>query len=182
MKLTDSVIKTAASLKKPYKLSDGHGLVLLVQPNGAKWWRFWYRFSGKEKTLSLGIYPKVSLKNARASLTELKELLNKNIDPSFHRVELKLRRKHNIENSFESIARLWWDSWRVACTPRHAHYVLRRLEADIFPIIGARPIKEITAPVLLVAIKKIEARGALDIAKRALNTCNQIFRHAIAQT
>ena len=87
MKLTDSAIKTAALQEKSYKLSDGNGLTLLIQPNGAKWWRFRYRFSGKEKNLSLGTYPNVSLKNARSALVELRELLNKGIDPSFYRME-----------------------------------------------------------------------------------------------
>ncbi len=180
MKLTDSEIKAAKAKEKPYKLSDGGGLVLFVQPNGSKWWRFRYRFAGKEKSLSLGVYPGIALKNARAFLPELKKLLHEGVDPSFDRMEKKIKQKCSAENSFELVARLWWEHWRSARTPRHANYVLRRLEMDIFPVFGAKPITEITAPTLLIAIKKIEVRGALDIAKRALNTCGQILRYAVA--
>src|SRR5690606_692574 len=84
------------------------------------------------------------------------------------------------ENSFESVARLWWDNWKAARTERHAHYVIRRLEADVFPVIGSKPVTEITAPHLVMVIRQIESRGALDIAKRALSTCGQVFRYAVA--
>lgn len=179
MKLTDSVIKAAQPKDKPYKLSDGEGLVLLLQPNGSKWWRFRYRYNGKEKMLSIGTYPEVTLKAARAMRVTVCDLLTQGIDPSQYRQEQKRLKTLAIQNSFESVARLWWSSWKEARTARHADYVIRRLEADIFPMIGDKPITEITAPILLMTVKRIEARGALDIAKRALSTCGQIFRYAI---
>ncbi|WP_297325604.1 tyrosine-type recombinase/integrase [Nitrosomonas sp.] len=180
MKLTDPIIKAAKPKAKPYSLPDGHGLVLLVQTSSAKWWRYRYRFSGKAKMLSMGVYPDVTLKEARIRLTRFKELLAQGVDPSQHRQEQKQLEALATENSFESIARLWWDHWKLGQTERHAGYTIRRLQADIFPIIGKKSIAEITAPILIMVIKKIESRGALDIAKRALTTCGQIMRYAVA--
>jgi len=180
MKLTDPILKAAKPQDKPYPLSDGEGLVLYVQPTGAKWWRYRYRFAGKAKMISLGVYPDVTLKAARTERDRLQALLKQGIDPSQNRQEEKLVAKISAENSFEAVARLWWASWKEARTERHAHYVLRRLEADVFPVIGAKPVTDITAPLLLMTVKKIEARGALDIAKRALETCGQILRYAVA--
>jgi integrase len=180
MKLTDSIAKAAKPKDKPYSLPDGQGLALYVQPSGAKWWRYRYRFNGKGKMLSLGVYPAVTLASARKELARLKEILAQNIDPSIHRQEQKQLEAIARENSFEAVARTWWDNWKSAKSERHAHYVIRRLEADIFPAIGRKPINKITAPILLMAIKKIESRGALDIAKRALSSCGQVFRYAVA--
>ena len=179
MKLTDPIIKAAKPRDKPYKLSDGDGLVLLIQPNGSRWWRYRYRFNSKEKLLSLGTYPDVTLKSARLLRVTFDDLLKQGIDPSRHRQEQRLAKSLAAENSFESIARFWWSHWKDTKTPRHADYVMRRLEADVFPMIGNKPIAEVTAPILLMVIKQIEARGALDIAKRALSTCGQIFRYAV---
>lgn len=179
MKLTDPIIKAAKPKEKPYKLSDGQGLTLLIQPNGSKWWRYRYRINGKEKMLSIGTYPDVTLKKAREMRVTADDLLKQSIDPSQHRQEQKQIAAIAAENSFESVARQWWNHWKHARTERHADYVIRRLEADIFPVIGNKPIHSITAPTLLMAIKKIESRGALDIAKRALSTCGQVFRYAV---
>ncbi|MCB1976386.1 MAG: tyrosine-type recombinase/integrase [Nitrosomonas sp.] len=179
MKLTDPIIKAAKPKEKPYKLSDGQGLTLLIQPNGSKWWRYRYRINGKEKMLSIGTYPDVTLKKAREMRVTADDLLKQGIDPSQHRQEQKQIAAIAAENSFESVARQWWNHWKHARTERHADYVIRRLEADIFPVIGNKPIHSITAPTLLMAIKKIESRGALDIAKRALSTCGQVFRYAV---
>ncbi|MTD33451.1 tyrosine-type recombinase/integrase [Paludibacterium denitrificans] len=180
MKLTDPVIKAAKPQEKAYTLSDGEGLVLHVQPNGSKWWRFRYRFNGKAGMLSLGVYPDVGLKAARLERDRLKELVKQGRDPSQHRQEEKLTAKLTAENSFEAVARLWWNDWKDGRTENHSKYVIRRLEADVFPVIGAKPITEVTAPLLLMTVKKIEARGALDIAKRAFQTCGQIMRYAVA--
>ena len=179
MKLTDPIIKAAKPKEKPYKLSDGQGLTLLIQPNGSKWWRYRYRINGKEKMLSIGTYPNVTLKKAREMRVTADDLLKQGTDPSQHRQEQKQIAAIAAENSFESVARQWWNHWKHARTERHADYVIRRLEADIFPVIGNKPIHSITAPTLLMAIKKIESRGALDIAKRALSTCGQVFRYAV---
>ncbi len=180
MKLTDSIIKAAKPKEKPYSLPDGQGVVLFVQPSGSKWWRYRYRFNGKAKMLSIGVYPDVTLKNARNKQTRFKELLSQSIDPSQYRQEQKQLEALAAENSFEAVAKEWWENWKTTKSERHAHYVMRRLEADIYPVIGRKPITEITAPMLLMAIKKIEARGALDIAKRALSTCGQVMRYAVA--
>lgn len=179
MKLTDPIIKAAKPKEKPYKLPDGQGLILLIQPNGSKWWRYRYRINGKEKMLSIGTYPNVTLKKARKMRVTADDLLKQGIDPSQHRQEQKQIAAIAAENSFESVSRQWWNHWKHARTERHADYVIRRLEADIFPVIGNKPIHSITAPTLLMAIKKIESRGALDIAKRALSTCGQVFRYAV---
>ena len=180
MKLTDSIIKAAKPKDRPHSLADGQGLVLYIQPSGAKWWRYRYRFNATAKMLSLGTYPDVTLKEARTQHARFKELLTQGIDPSLHRQEQKQQEAIAAENSFESVARQWWNHWKHGRTERHAGYTIRRLEADVFPGIGNKPINEITAPVLLMTIKKIESRGALDIAGRALTTCGQIFRYAVA--
>ncbi|QLI82954.1 tyrosine-type recombinase/integrase [Chitinibacter fontanus] len=180
MKLTDPVIKAAKPQEKPYSLADGEGLAVYVQPTGAKWWRYRYRFANKAKMVSLGVYPDVTLRAARVERDRLQALLKQGVDPSQNRQEEKLFAKIAAENSFEAVARRWWDNWKEVRTERHAHYVMRRLEADVFPVIGNRPVTEISAPLLLMTVKKIEARGALDIAKRALETCGQILRYAVA--
>jgi len=180
MKLTDPVIKAAKPQDKAYTLSDGEGLALHIQPTGAKWWRFRYRFNGKPGLLSLGTYPDTGLKAARLERDRLKDLVKQGIDPSQNRQEEKLIAKIVSENSFEAVDRQWWKDWRSTRTERHAEYVLRRLEADVFPVIGNKPVTDITTPLLLMTVKKIEARGALDIAKRALQTCGQIMRYAVA--
>jgi integrase len=180
MKLTDPIIKAAKPKTKPYKLSDGDGLVLSIQPNGSKWWRFRYRYNGKEKMLSIGTYPKVTLKAARKARDEASELLKQGIDPSRHKQEQKQQEAIAAINSFESVARLWWVHWGAARNKRYADYVIRRLEADVFPIIGGKPVTELTALMLIMVVRKIEARGALDIAKRVLTICGQIMRYAVA--
>lgn len=125
MKLTDSIVKAAKPKDKPYSLPDGQGLVLYVQPSGAKWWRYRYRYNGKAKMLSLGVYPGVPLKNARSKQAQFKELLSKGIEPSQHRQEQKQKEALAAENSFEAVARQWWNNWKSARSERHAHYVIR---------------------------------------------------------
>ncbi|MBY0498774.1 MAG: tyrosine-type recombinase/integrase [Nitrosomonas sp.] len=180
MKLTDSIIKAAKPKEKDYSLADGHGLGLLVKSSGAKWWRYRYRVNGTAKMLSLGVYPDVTLKEARNQQARFTELLTQGVDPSIQRQEEKQQEAIAAANSFESVARQWWNHWKHGRTERHAGYTIRRLEADVFPVIGCKPINEITAPALITVIKRIEARGALDIAGRALTACGQVFRHAVA--
>ncbi|SET28814.1 Integrase [Nitrosomonas marina] len=180
MKLTDSILKAAKPKDKAYSLPDGKGLVLYIQPSGAKWWRFRYRHNGKAKMLSLGTYPTVSLAKARKEHVELRAMLAQGADPSFHRQEQKQQAVISAENNFESVARLWWNNWKDIRTERHAKYVLRRLESDVFPVIGNKAVKDLTAPTLVMVIKRIESRGAFDIAKRALNTISQVMRYAVA--
>ena len=180
MKLTDSIIKAAKPEDKKYNLPDGKGLVLFIEPSGSKFWRFRYKFHGKEKTLSLGEYPNVKLAEARQEHAKFKELLAQGIDPSENRKEQKRQAAIAAENSFESVARQWWNHWKHDKTERHANYTMRRMEADIFPVIGAKPVNDITAAQFIAMIRKVEARGALDIAKRVLTMCGQVMRYAVA--
>lgn len=180
MQLTDTAIKKAKPAEKPVKLSDGKGLYLLLNPVGSKLWRWKYRFLGKEKVMSLGAYPDVSLAQARDGMAAARKLLASGTDPMVQRASDKLSKLASAENSFQSVAQRWWDHWHVTKSPRHANDVLRRLKADVYPAIGARPVSEIQAHDLVVMVQAISKRGALDIAKRALQTSGQVFRHAVA--
>ncbi len=178
--LTELQVKTAKPKEKQYKLTDQLGLHLVVYPHGSKLWQMRYRYDGKEKTASLGKYPDVSLSKARDKRSQMRKQLADNIDPVEAQHRERLSRKIAKENSFEAIACAWHDSWSKARSQRHAEYVKRRLEADVFPAIGKRPVTDIKAHELVRMVKKIEKRGALDIAKRAYETTGQIFRYAIA--
>ena len=180
MPLSDTSIRNAKSPEKPIKLADGGGLYLLLKPNGAKWWRLDYRFAGKRKTLSMGVYPEVGLKAARDKRDEAKRLLADGIDPGENRKIQKAARTERSENSFEVVAREWFAKFSPNWADSHAVKIIRRLERDVFPWLGARPIAEIKAAELLRAIKKTESRGVLETAHRALQNCSQIFRYAVA--
>ena len=180
MPLTDTAIKKAKPGPSPAKLSDGKGMYLLVTESGSKLWRWKYRADGKEKVMALGAYPDVSLAQAREAMGAARKLLATGSDPMAQRKAEKLAKQSAAENSFQTVALLWWDQWRAAKSPRHADDVHKRLKADVFPAIGKRPISDIQAPELVAMVKAIAARGALDIAKRALQTSGQVFRHAIA--
>ena len=166
--------------KRQARYPDGQGLYLEVLPNGGKYWRLKYRSAGKEKRLALGVFPAVSLAKARKERTAAREQLDKGIDPSAAKQDRKLAQRLAIGTEFEAVARAWFAHWSGPRSERHSTYVLRRLEADVFPAIGHKPIGDVTAPQLLAMAKKIESRGALDIAKRALQTCGQVFRYAVA--
>ena len=178
--LTDTRVKTAKPLQKPFKLTDERGLQVVVYPSGSKLWQMRYRFDGKEKTASIGKDPDVSLAQARDKRDELRKDLAKAVDPVQAKRVAAAAKKIAATNSFESVAREWFASWQKSRTSRHADYVLRRLEADVFPAVGSRPISAIQAPELVRMVKSIEKRGALDIAKRAYQTTSQVFRYAIA--
>lgn len=180
MPLTDTAVKAAKPGARPLKVADGKGLYLLVPPTGSKLWRWKYRVDGKEKVMALGSYPAVSLAQARDAMEDARKLLAKGTDPMAKRKADKVARQLSAENSFATVARLWWDHWKTTRSASHTGYVLRRLEADVFPAIGSRPIDDIEAPELVAMVKAIAARGALDIAKRALQTTGQVFRFAIA--
>lgn len=166
---------------KPYvRLADGHGMYLEVTAAGGKYWRLKYRHSGKEKRLALGVYPAVSLADARKRRDKARDDLAAGEDPSQLKREAKLTKALQDANTLEAVARQWWAHWKGPRSQRHADYVIRRLEADVFPRLGAKPIASITAPQLVAMAKAIEARGALDIAKRAMQTCGQIMRYAVA--
>jgi integrase len=178
--LTDTRVKTAKPQPKLYKLADERGMHLLVYPNGSKLWQMRYRFEGKEKTASLGKYPEISLAEAREKREQMRKLVANDIDPVQAQKAEKEAKRLAQENSFEAVSRAWFDSWRTEKSPRHAGYVLRRLETDVFPSIGKRPIAEIQAPELVTMMKAIQGRGALDIAKRSYQMTSQIFRYALA--
>jgi integrase len=178
--LTDTRIKTAKPQAKLYKLTDERGLHLSVYPNGSKLWHLRYRIEGKERTASLGKYPEVSLAEARDKRDHMRKLIAKGIDPVQSQKAAKEAKKLAQTNSFEAVARTWFEGWKGARSPRHAEYVIRRLDADVFPIIGSRPIAEIKAPELVKMMKAIQHRGALDIAKRCYQMTGQVFRYAIA--
>lgn len=176
MPLTDIAIKAVKPTAKPMKLFDIGGLFLIVTPSGGKWWRFKYRYQGKHKTLSVGCYPTVSLKSARERRDELKRQLAKNIDPGVVRKTCKEAQA----NTFELLALEWRGKFGSAWTPEHSERIAARLKANVFPWLGAKPIRDITAPELLAVVRRIEARGALEVAHRVLGYCGQIFRYAIA--
>jgi integrase len=180
MSLTNTAIKNAKPSEKPYKVFDERGLYLEVAPKGGKWWRFKYRFSGKEKRLSLGVYPDISLKVARDRREEARKLLTEGVDPSQKRKAQKATNAKFAGNSFEVLAREWFDQRSSSWSAGHASRIIRRLERDIFPWLGSQPIMEIDPPKLLSVIRRIEKRGALETAHRALGNCGQVFRYAIA--
>jgi integrase len=180
MPLTDQAIKKAKAGPRPVKMSDGHGLYLLVTETGSKLWRWKYRVDGKEKVMALGSYEDVSLASARELMAAQRKNLKDGKDPMAQRKATKLAKQVAADNSFQTVALLWWAQWREVKSPRHADDVLRRLKADIFPAIGKRPVSEIQAPELVAMVKAIAGRGALDIAKRALQSSGQVFRYSIA--
>lgn len=178
MPLTDTAVRGAKAADKPLRLFDGGGLYLEVAPSGGKWWRFKYRWDGKEKRLSLGVYPAVSLKEARARRDEIKKSLNSGIDPSVTRKTAKATR--GGDGCFEQVAREWHAKFSHTWAASHAVKILGRFVKHVFPWIGARPVGEITAPELLAVMRRIESGGSLDTAHRALQNCGQVFRYAVA--
>jgi len=180
MALTNTTIRNAKPDKKSFKLYDERGLFLVVSSSGGKWWRLKYRFDGKEKQLSLGVYPDVGLKEARERRDEARKLLANEIDPSQHRKIAKAARTNGGASSFEAVAREWFAKYSSSWAEDHGNRILRRLERDIFPWIGEKLIDEITVPELLTVIRRIEERGALETAHRALGNCGQVFRYAVA--
>lgn len=178
--LKDTTVKSLKSMERPYKMGDSGGLYIYVQPNGSKYWRYKYRFAKREKVLSLGKYPSVSLLEAREKRDQAKKLLSNRSDPS----ELKKRLRSNIEglfgNTFEIITLEWMQNKQNSWTNGHYMSIKRILEVNVFPQIGSRPLSNITAPELLTMIRKVEERGALTLTRKILASCGQIFRYAIA--
>lgn len=179
MALTDTAIRNAKPLDKPTKMADGGGLYLLLKPNGSRWWRLDYRFGGKRKTLSMGVYPDVGLKEARTRRDEARKLLAADVDPGENRKAIKATKDEQSANSFEVVAREWFAKISPSWAKGHADKIIRRLERDLFPWLGSRPIAEITAPELLQSLHRIEARGVLETAHRALQNSGQVFRYAV---
>lgn len=179
--LTVTAINNAKSRDKPYKLADEKGLYLLVQATGGKLWRLDYRFESKRKTLALGSYPDVSIADARTNRDAARKLLasTPSIDPSENRKQEKILNKLNSDNSFEVVAREWWQSHMANKADSHKNKVISRFEQHLFPWLGNYPISEITAPQVMEAIKRIEKLNILETAHRTLQTAGQVFRYAV---
>ena len=178
--LTDSKLKNAKPEARPYKLVDGQGLHALVQTSGSVLWQQRYRFEGKERTASHGSYPLVSLLEARKKRDELKKLLLEGLDPAKVKRQRSANGGFSLGETFKEIADTWHKQWSEVRSPRHAAYVRRRLEGDVFPVIGDLPIASLRPLDVVKVIKAIEARGAVDIAKRAYQTIGAICRYAVA--
>jgi integrase len=179
LSLTDVQVKNAKHQEKQITLFDGKGLFLLMTPSGGKLWRFKYRFEGKEKLLSLGTYPEISLAEARVRRDEARKQIALGIDPGAVRKAMKQAETVETE-TFEAIAREWHTKFTPTWTPGHASTVMARLERDLFPWLGKRPIAEIKAPELLTALRRVENRGALETAHRIRSIAGQVFRYAVA--
>jgi integrase len=178
MPLTNAAILNAKPKDKPYKLTDGDGMFLLVHPNGSKYWRLKYRYANKEKILALGVYPEVSLADARERRLQARKMLAGGRDPGELKKEAKRLLLEKHENTFEVVAREWHQNRLAKWTPLYGKKTLSRLEMHVFPRLGTRPIADITPHELLSAMRKIEERGA-DIAHRVLQICGQIFSYAV---
>ena len=179
MSLTDLHVRRAQAQEKPYKLADEKGLYVLVNSAG-KYWRFDYRFGSKRKTLALGVYPEVTLAVAREKRDQARRLIAADVDPALNRKAQKFVTADRASNSFEVVAREWFAKYLPTWHESHGQKIIRRLERDIFPWIGSRPIADINAPEILDALRRIESRGAVETAHRAHQNCGQIFRYAVA--
>ncbi len=178
--LSDVTIRKAKPGSKPQKLTDGRGLYVLLTPSGQRWWRFKYRYAGKEKLLSLGVYPDVGLRQAREKCDVVRKLVAAGTDPSAERQAEKRAQREAAANDFESVAREWLENIKAEWSPQHHSDSLKRFEVHIFPKIGHRPIREVTAPELLGALRGIEVRGTIESAHKVARACGQVFRFGIA--
>jgi integrase len=178
--LNHTKIINAKPKEKAYKLADEKGLFLYVTTKGGMYWRMKYRFGGKEKLLALGVYPDVSLAKARDKRDDARKLLADEIDPGEHRKVMRQVESDRSANSFEFIAREWFVKYSPNWVKSHSDKIMQRFVRDIFPWVGNKPITDVTPPVLLSVIRRIEERGALETAHRALSNCGQVFRYAIA--
>lgn len=179
MKLTDTACKNAKPSAKQYKLYDGAGLSLLITAKGQKYWRLKYSFHGKEKSLALGVYPLISLADARDAAYKARKMIAHGTDPAMLKKHEKRLTIRNAQNTFKAVALEWHENQKGRWSDNHYNNVLHRLEADIFPVIGAMSICDIEAPDLLDALRRIEKRGALDLAGRSRQICGQVFRYGI---
>lgn len=180
MPLTDVKVRNAKPGDKQQKLYDYDGMYLLVTTNGGKCWRLKYRYSGKEKVLALGTYPEISLAEAREKRDAARKLLSNDVDPGEIRKAQKAAKIVTSENSFEVVAREWHGRFISSWTEGHAVTILSRLERDVFPWIGGRPVGDVSAPELLMVLRRVESRGALETSHRIRTVCGQVFRYAVA--
>ena len=180
-KLSDKAISNAKPKDTPYKLFDGQGLSVLVKPNGGKYWRINYRFQGKQKTLALGTYPQITLKDAREKLADARRLLANGTDPAEAKKLQKLHTVERAENTFKALATAWYTAHSPDWKDGHKKRVLRILERDLFPWLGDRPIAEISPHEILKTVERVKDRGALETAHRALRYTSNVFDFAIAR-
>jgi integrase len=180
MSLTDAAARNAKPGAKAFRLFDAKGLYLEISPSGGKWWRLKYRVAGKEKRLSLGVYPEIKLGAARAKRDDARELIGRGVDPGERRKIDKALRVEGTANSLEAVAREWYGKYSPGWAPSHSSKVLRRLERDVFPWSGSRPIAEIEPAEILATLRRVEGRGAIETAHRALQNVSQVFRYAVA--
>lgn len=180
--LTDKKIAQTKPEAKPYKLADGNGLFLLINPNGSKLWRWKYRVSKVEKLMSLGDYPTTSLSMARQARDAVRRALAEKRDPMEERRSEKLAKRFAAENSFKNVAKLWWDWWSPGKSERHAAQVWRRFETDVFPHLGGRAVSEVQVPEIVNVVKIIAGKPAIEKAKKILWTIGQVFRYSCAHS
>jgi len=178
--LTDSICKGFKPRMKPYLKADCNGMGMEIYPNGSKYWRLRYRIAGKAKLISLGVYPEVSLKEAREKAIESRKLVKDGIDPSKKRKQDKLELKENIENTFENIANEYLDKKKLMLSTRYHQYIMRRMQKHVFPVIGNMAIANISAKDFLAILQNIENRGTVETAHRILQEAGQVFRYAIS--
>ncbi|MBJ9686524.1 integrase arm-type DNA-binding domain-containing protein [Burkholderia vietnamiensis] len=181
MPLTDTAIRNAKPADKPVRLFDGGGLYLEIAPSGGKWWRLKYRFGGKEKRYSLGVYPEVTLATARKKRDEAREKLAAGIDPGEAKKAEKRASLLAAAHSFEVVARGWMDERKTTVEPAQHAKTLARMENDVFPWLGKRPIAEIDAPEILVVLKRVDGRGARFTAHRIRSEISRVFRYGIKE-
>lgn len=180
MSLTDIKVRSLKARDRQYKVADGRGLFLVITTNGSKYWRFRYRFVDREKSLAIGVYPDISLAEARDKAHEARKMLANDIDPGAEKQNKKRARKLAAANTFEAIAREWFQKNSAKWVDSHGGRVMNRLEKDVFPYVGKRPITELSAPEILSVLQRIENRGAIETAHRTHQNFGQIFRYAIA--
>ena len=180
MPLTDLEVRRAAPREKTYRISDGRGMYLEISPSGGKYWRLKYRFNAREKRLALGVYPDVTLAHARRKRDEARAMLADGVDPSQAKKEKKRLSKLSAANTFRVVALEWLERQTPSWSANHRDKIIGRLKKDAFPVLGARPISEISAPEVLDVLRRAEARGANDTAHRLHQTCGQVFRYAVA--
>ncbi|HDI9650450.1 TPA: tyrosine-type recombinase/integrase [Escherichia coli] len=179
MKLNARQVDTAKPREKAYKLADGAGLYLEVVPSGSRYWRMKYRFNGKEKRMAFGVYPAVSLAQARALRDDAKKKLAEGIDPSLAKKEEKLVRDVQLNNTFQAVALEWHGTKVSRWSEGYASDIIEAFNKDIFPYIGQQPVNEIKQLVLLNVLRRIESRGATEKAKKVRQRCSEVFRYAI---
>jgi integrase len=177
--LTDTACKNAKPQAKIYSLTDGDGMFLEIHPHGGRYWRIKYRFAGKQKRLALGVYPEVSLSEARDKRQAARKLLREGQDPAAKKQEAKRQVLMDAETTFKAVAKLWHEKKSQGVSERYAGFMWRRVEADIITVFGDKPIASITSLEIIQALQRVEARGAHELARRLKQSCDEIYRYAV---